>query len=586
MAIGKLETFHLMNHKTTLKNCLHCRYWVPKSLAIVVLALSNPVKMIGQTTFTDVTKEAGIDHQFKVYEGLFGGGACVFDLNNDGFEDLYIASGMNEDVLYLNNGDGTFRNIYEGSGLEVTRHYVTQGAAAADVNRDGWVDLFITTITTKDSVKVIPREKNLLFLNNGNSTFSDVTLDFGIDQMYSFSTGANFGDFNADGYPDLFVGNYFLEYEGELDTIYDATIVNSNKTAKDYMLLNRKGRSFTDVYGKYGLKYRGFGFGGVFTDFDNDSDQDLIVMNDFGYKSTPNFLFENRYPRRSFHDVSEDMEMDLKINSMGTAVGDFNGDGLLDYFMTNIRGNYLMVNQGPGQPFLNRGKELKLTYHTISWGTNFADFDHDGDVDLFVANGDLNPNCVPMVNQYFENENGRFTEKAAAVGLNDYGMGRGSVVFDMENDGDLDILVINQEPILDYPESISSVTRLYRNDGAKGNWLKVALQGVQAEKHGIGSRVEVVAGHNRMIREIDGGSSHASQNSTIAHFGLGQASVVDSVIVTWLGGKKQILTAQGVNTLLTVVETEDENTPPVVYAGVLIALSLLVFLYYRSKATP
>ena len=259
---------------------------------------------VSQTTFTDVSQQAGIQHQFKVFEGLFGGGACVFDFNKDGFEDLFITSGMNEDVLYLNNGDGTFKNVYEGSGLEITRHFVTQGAVSADVNRDGWVDLFVTTITSKDSVKVIPREKNLLFLNNGNSTFTDVTSAYGLDQMNSFSTGANFGDFNADGYPDLFVGNYFLEYEGELDTIYDADIVNANNMAKDYLLLNNKGQSFSNVFGKYGLKYRGFGFGSVFTDFDNDSDQDLIVMNDFGYKATPNFLLENRLSKRSHLRIS------------------------------------------------------------------------------------------------------------------------------------------------------------------------------------------------------------------------------------------------------------------------------------------
>ncbi len=539
-----------------------------------------------QTTFTDVTEAAGIDHQYKVYEGLFGGGACVFDLDKDGFEDLFITSGMNEDALYLNNGDGTFRNIYEGSGLEVTRHYVSQGAVGADVNRDGWVDLYVTTITTKDSVKVIPREKNLLFLNNGDNTFTDATTEYGIDELYSFSTGANFGDVNIDGYPDLFVGNYFLNYEGELDTIYDATIVNANKTAQDYLLINRRGKSFSEESTDYGLDYRGFGFGGVFTDYDNDYDQDLIVMNDFGYKNTPNFLFENQYPRSSFRDISEATEMDLKINSMGTAAGDFNEDGLLDYFMTNIRYNHMMVNQGPEKPFLEKARELKMVYHTISWGANFADFDHDGDVDLFVSNGDLNPNCVPMVNQYFENEGGRFTERAAAVGLNHYGMGRGSVFFDMENDGDLDLLVISQEPILNFPENISSVTKLYRNDRTAGNWLKVALQGRESESHGIGSRVEVVAGGKKMIREIDGGSSHISQNSTIAHFGLGEAATADSVIVTWLGGKQQVLTNQRANQLLEIVEVEGKNNNSLVYAGLLALAGVIVFLYFRSRGRP
>ncbi len=557
-----------------------------KCSCLLIGGLCYFINGAAQIGFTEVTQQAGIDHYFKVYEGLFGGGACVLDFNKDGYEDIYLTGGAKDDALYQNQGDGTFRDVFEGSGLELTRHFVTQGAVSADVNRDGWVDLFITTITSRDSVKVIPREKNLLFLNNGDGTFRDVTTEFGLDRMNSFSTGASFGDFDADGYPDLLVGNYFLEYDGELDTIYDATIVNSNKQARDYLLRNRKGRAFHDVYEFYGLNYRGFGFGGIFTDFDNDSDQDLIVLNDFGYKATPNFLFENQYPRKHYRDISEDMGMDLKINSMGTAVGDFNEDGLLDYFLTNIRYNHLMVNQGMGKPFVEQAKALNLVYYTISWGANFADFDNDGDVDLFVSNGDLNPNCVPMVNQYFENAGGRFTEKAAAVGLNDYGMGRGSVVFDLENDGDLDLLVVNQEPILDYPESLSSVTKLYRNDGTDGNWLKVALQGTGAEMHGIGSRVLVVAGGKRMIREIEGGSSFISQNSTIAHFGLGAATVVDSVIVTWLGGKEQVLTNQGVNQLLTVVEPEGGGGIPgplLFVLGAVGAILVLFFLLRRRK---
>lgn len=173
-------------------------------------------KCFGQHHFTDVTTGAGIKHVFKVYEGMFGGGACVFDYNNDGFEDLYITSGTNDDILYKNNGNGTFTNVFEQSGLALTKNYVTQGVAGADVNRDGFVDLFITTITRRDRKEVIPREINLLFLNNGNGTFRDVTKEYGLDQMFSFSTGGSFGDFNADGWPDIYVGNYFNQYEGKL----------------------------------------------------------------------------------------------------------------------------------------------------------------------------------------------------------------------------------------------------------------------------------------------------------------------------------------------------------------------------------
>ena len=508
----------------------------------------------GQTRFTEVSKQAGVNHVFKVYEGMFGGGACAFDFNNDGWEDIYITGGMNDDILYKNNGNGTFTNVFEQSGLTLTKKYVTQGVSGADVNRDGFVDLFITTITSREKKSVIPREINLFFLNNGNGTFRDATKEYGLDQLYSFSTGGSFGDFNADGWPDLYVGNYFNEYEGKLSVINDNTVVGANQIAKGYLLLNEGGKKFKDVYADYGLNFRGFGFGGVFTDFDNDGDQDLFVNHDFGYKRTPDMLLENQYPKKKYVDVAVKNGIDLKINSMGTAVGDYNNDGLLDYYMTNIRFNYFMVNQGAGKGFANKAKELGVDFFAISWGANFADFDQDGDLDLFVANGDLNPNCVPMADFYFENENGKYTNQAQQSGVADYGIGRGSICFDYDNDGDLDLLVVNQESVLPYVPG--SITHLYRNDSTKGNWLKISLEGVESEKHGIGSRIEIMVAGKKLIREVDGGgSSHLSQNSVIAHFGLGKVDSVEEVTVIWTGGNRQVIKNVKANQLLHIKET-------------------------------
>jgi len=409
-------------------------------------------------------------------------------------------------------------------------------------------------------------------------TFRDATTEYKLDQFNSFSTGPSFGDINADGYPDLYIGNYFLEFEGTLGVLKDATIVSANQTAKGYLLLNKEGKYFENVYEDYDLDHRGFGFGALFTDFDNDGDQDLLVNHDFGYKAVPNILYENRYPKRSFKDLSETYAMDLKENAMGSAVGDYNNDGLLDYYVTNIKFNLLMENQGIGQPFKDRAKELGASIFMISWGANFADFDHDGDLDLFVSNGDLNPNCTPMGNFYFENDNAMFTEKGREYGINDYGVGRGSIVFDLENDGDLDVLVVNQKPVQDYPRP--SVTKLFRNDKTLGNWIKIALKGEKAATNGIGSRVEVVTGKTKMVREIDGGgSSHLSQNTIVAHFGLGRSQKVDSVIVTWVGGKKQILIDQKINQLLVVTEVEDEKQLAIYLILPILFLALLFGSY-------
>jgi hypothetical protein len=535
-----------------------------------------------QTRFRDVTTQAGINHVFKVYEGMFGGGACVIDYDNDGKEDVYITGGVNDDVLYKNNGNGTFTNVFEQSGLTITKKFVTQGVSGADVNRDGFVDLFITTITSREKKELIPRAINLLFLNNGNGTFRDVTKEYGLGEMYSFSTGGSFGDFNADGWPDIYVGNYFNEYTGKLNVVTDATVVGANQIAKGYLLLNEEGKRYRDVYKEYGLDYRGFGFGGVFTDFDNDGDQDLFVNHDFGYKRTADMLLENCYPKEKFSDVAKEKAMDLRINSMGTAVGDYNNDGWMDYFITNIRSNAFMVNQGPGKPFLNKADELGVLFNSISWGANFADFDHDGDLDLFVANGDLNPNCRPLPDFYFENKGSKFEELASFYGLSGYGIGRGSVVFDYDNDGDLDILVVNQEAISEYP--VPSVTNLFRNDSARGNWIKIALKGIQAESHGIGSRIEIEVNGKKMIREIDGGgSSHLSQNSVIAHFGIGGATKIDKITVYWTGGNKQTVANVLVNQLITITEIpQNKSNHLLLYIFGGIGLIILVFLFLKK----
>jgi len=567
---NKQNKFLILNYYRRLTGCI--------LIIIINFNFGNTQK------FTDITEQAGINHQFAVKDGFLGGGACVLDVNNDGFQDIYLTGGKKADRFYLNQKDGTFKDILASAGIEkITKEFVTQGVASADVNRDGFVDLFITTNTTMDSTQVIPRAINLFFLNNGDNTFRDATTEFGLDQMNSFSTGVNFGDFNADGYPDAYVGNYFHDYTGPLDEINDATMVNANNTAQGYLLLNQKGKRFKNVYEEYGMNHKGFGFGGVFTDFDNDGDQDLFVLHDFGYKAKPNYLLENQYPKRKFKYVEKELDMDLRINAMASAVGDYDNNGWLDYFVTNIRFNYFMVNGGKGKPFANKSKELGTKLFKIGWGANFADFDHDGDLDLFVANGDLNPYCTPMDNFYYQNTNNHFDQIAYKVGLNDYGLGRGSVVFDIENDGDLDLLVVNQQPVLAYP--IPSNTLLYRNDSIQGNWLKVKLEGINAESNGLGSRIKVVTGNTRMIREIDGGgSSHLSQNSKIAHFGVGNASTVDSIIVTWVGGKEQILENQSVNQLLVIEEIPDTEKPLLWYGlGFLILLGLiLIVLKIRS----
>ncbi|MDN5210834.1 CRTAC1 family protein [Fulvivirgaceae bacterium BMA12] len=538
----------------------------------LVLCLTTHLAF-NQSHFTDVTSEAGINHAFRVFQGTFGGGVAVLDYNNDGFEDLFIAGGLGRDYLYKNNGDGTFSDLTEMAGLSLRDTVITQGAVCADVNKDGYTDIFVTTIAAFSKGKEIPRASDLLYLNNGNGTFTDASKLYGLEEIQTFSTGAVFGDINADGYPDLFVGNYFDQFEGNLGKINGGTITGEQKPSVDQFYVNVNGKYFRNMAEIFDIQDEGFGFGAVLTDFDNDSDLDLYVINDFGDRATPNQLYRNNFPQKTFTNVSEDLKAGFGINAMGTAIGDYNNDGWFDYFISNFRISPFMVGRGIDKPFLQQTSELGISFGTvqtesgdvvvpISWGANFFDYDHDLDVDLFISNGALNPSVIPNPNIFLENKMEYFEDISHTAGLADPGIGRGSVTFDYDNDGDLDLFVVNQRPEENAAQVGTKKSKLYRNDLTSGNWLKVKLNGINADRHGIGSRIEVVVGDVKMIREIDGGSSHESQNSTIAHFGLAGFTTADSVIVKWIGGNTQILTDVQVNQTLSIEEEVKDIQSP------------------------
>lgn len=522
-----------------------------------------------QSVFTEVSEVAGINHAFEVDLATFGGGACVLDYDNDGYEDLYVTGGKSADKLYRNNGDGTFEDVLLQAGFERTIELYTQGAAAADINRDGWKDIIVTSMNTLDENRSIA--PNLLYLNNGDGTFTESTMAWGLEDDRVNSMGASFGDINADGYPDLFVCNYFTNSTTGISIYNEQTITNSFRPSFDYLYINVGGQRFVEVSNYYGLDHVGFGFLGMFTDYDNDQDLDLYIANDFGFKSTPNMLFQNEFPRNKMTNRAIPLALNYGMNAMGITAADINFDGYLDYYVTNL-GTSLFTLNDEGRGFIDQTlasgigiptiQDSVYTGPPISWGANFFDFDHDTDADLFVTNGALNPTIRPNPNFFFRNEDGKFREVAAAMNLNDYRIGRGSVVFDYDNDGDMDLFVVNQIP----RDPISTLQEarclLYRNDNNNGNWLKVELQGDHSDKNGLGAKVEVVVDGKLLIREIDGGSGHLSQNSTIAHFGLGDAALVESITVRWPGKGTQSLTNLPVNQKIIIKETVDEQSGP------------------------
>ncbi len=543
--------------------------------SFLVISLFLPFLFFGQNVFSDVTSNSGIDNIYDVYQGLFGGGVVAFDYNNDGYEDLFITGGQGQDVLYKNNGNGTFKNVTKESGLFKNKVIVTTGVSSADINKDGYIDLFLTTIASQvdNSKRNKTLSPNLVYINNGDGTFSDQSSKFRINKR-NFSTSSSFGDINADGFPDLFVSNYFKNFYFEespfnthnLAILNHYSINEEYETGEDEIYINVEGKYFKEVSNLLIDAGKGYGFGGVFTDFDNDNDLDLFIINDFGETSESNRLLVNMYPELRFENKSRELKINFGLKSMGVAVGDYNNDNFLDYHVTNIFAGPFIVNRGNGLSFVNLMNNVGTGINKIKsfnnyeaviigWGSLFLDYDNDTDLDLFNSNGPINPMVNPIPNILFENK-GRVFELNESSGVMDYGIARGSVHFDYDNDGDQDIFIVNQRPINDMSYRGGVVgSKLYRNDSSnKNNWLKIKLKGKQSTTRGLGARVRVVCDDLNMIREVDGGSSHASQNTSIVHFGVSENKKIDSLIVTWPGGKKQYQTNILPNQLIEIDE--------------------------------
>lgn len=534
------------------------------------ICLNLPQSLLAQPSFKDATDEAGIDHSFEVFQGIFGGGAAVIDFNQDGWEDVFLSGGAGKDQLLQNKGDGSFEEVSTEAGLGILDGYVTQGAAVADVNKDGWPDLFVTTITFVFN-NTFGEAPNILLINNKDGTFSDQSLTYGIVEG-TFSTSASFGDVNRDGYPDIYVCNYFSNYEGSLDE-FEGPLVNGNTPpGQDLLYINVEGKRFEEVSQLYGISQAGLTFQALWSDFDNDNDLDILVANDFGDRETPNLIYRNEFPRAAFTEIGEAMNFDFGINGMGLAATDINMDGRFDYLVTNIQSSPFFINEGPDMPFREKSYNRGIGFSTVgtndgvrvvpvSWGANFMDIDHDMDEDLYISNGCLNPSLIPNPNLFLENRGGLYREFGFESQTNDHSIGRGSVVFDYDKDGDMDLLVVNQSPYREEsPDSLFTSSRLYQNENnSNNNWLKIQLEGILSESSGIGSRIEAHFSLGEvLIREVYGGSSHESQNSTIVHLGLGPYQEVDSLVIKWSATGKQVLRNVQANQLINIEEDSEE----------------------------
>jgi hypothetical protein len=529
----------------------------------------------------DVTQSVGIsffhqsDPEKKYLVESMSGGIVLFDYNNDNWPDLYLVNSLTvasaadpkqskseefRSHLYRNNKDGTFSEVGTQAGVGFPGWGM--GGCVADYNGDGWLDLYVTCLG-----------RNSFYRNNGDGTFSDVAEVLGLTED-RYSAGCGFGDYDNDGDLDLFVSNY-VDYS--LDSLpefgkgapcqYKGIPVQCGPRGLDGAgdgLYRNDGEYFTDVSKEAGVDdpEGGYGLGVLWTDADEDGHVDLFVANDAG----PNFLYRNKgdgsFEETGFMAGTAVGEDGSDQGTMGVASGDYDGDGQLDFLITNFSSEYNTLYRFDADflysdiSFAARIAEASIAL--VGWGTDLWDYDNDGDLDILIVNGHVYPqvdnaSIGTVYHQrklFFRNEgNGTFKEVAKEVGsaLIEDRVSRGAAFGDLDNDGDIDVAIND----LDGPPMI-----LRNQGGNRNNWLRVKLAGKGLNKFAMGARVKVTAGRLNLVEEVQSGGSYISQNDLRLHFGLGQSEKAD-IEVHWPWGEKTRLESVDANQESTIKAPPD-----------------------------
>jgi enediyne biosynthesis protein E4 len=528
-----------------------------------------------QVQFTDQTESAGITfrHTFGGEEKKFileakGGGAAFFDADNDGDLDLYVVNGSTLEtyrqkagpgnVLYRNEGDGTFADITASAGVGDAGW--GHGAAVGDIDNDGFRDLYVTNYGA-----------NLLYRNQDDGSFEDITDRAGVPGN-QYSTSAAFFDADNDGDLDLYVAHYVVF---DIDDVPDDATQAERCVflggvvycgpggmpgTGDVFYRNEGDGTFTDFTDASGISQANdyYGLGVTPLDYDSDGDLDIYVTND----ATPNVLFQNEGDGTFsevglFAGVAFNGDGDEEAG-MGVDTGDYDGDGDPDLHVAHFfsETNTLYRNEGDGS-FTDATIVAGLagpTRNKVGFASKFLDYDNDGDLDLFVANGHVYPHIslIPagstyrQPNQLFRNDGeGQFSDisSQAGPGLLVEKASRGACFGDYDNDGDIDIFVLD----------MNDAPTLLRNDGGDArNWLTVQVFGQRVNRDGVGTKIRLKAGDLTLYRTVNGASSYMSHSDIRAHFGLGTQPRVEQVELTWTDGTVQSIRDLPINCLLVV----------------------------------
>ena len=520
-----------------------------KQLLVAVLAVASAGAQ-KLPVFTDITKQAGIDfrhsygdhHLDNIVEGT-GAGVCLFDYNNDGLLDIYFLTGTwtkgvsdNEgrdlrgkfhNKLYRNNGDGTFTDVTEQAGVDGEGIYST-GCSAADYDNDGYVDLY-----------VLNYGRNLLYHNNGNGTFTEVGEKAGLADTH-WSLSAVWYDYNNDGWLDVYVCNYLTYDDGKFRDFYPAAGYPgplSYEGEPDFLFRNNGDGTFTDVTKEVGMyDPDGRGMSVTAADVNNDGRLEIYVSNDAMENNQFEMGPDGKYVDRAIEAGTAFGENGQNVASMGPFFGDINRDGLLDLYIPDLNYNSLLIQVRPGL-WQHRSSQSGLSQimgQYAGWAGILLDYDNDGWLDIFTVHGDAHHEYVQEDTLARNDGDGTFTDVSRTAGpyFFEKHVGRGAAWGDLDNDGDIDLVVVN----------INDSPAVLRNDGGNktGNWLAVEpiLKFPTGSRLAIGARVTVTTGKLKQIEDVVPVRGYLSQGDGRVHFGLA-ANETATVEIRWPDGQTE-----------------------------------------------